>query len=709
MSKISEVYLIDYCNSQILLMKNFDATNNGKKFIKGVQKDPNLHINDLNKFITIDIEAICDMDLLQKYGDNTKFEPIMISGLDFYTGQEFQEELHPYQNTNELNVSYFFNQFFTKRFHKYVIYAHNLSAFDGIFILRGLVILSERHDYKIEPLIRDGKIISVKCRFHRIPDTNKFRYYFELHDSLLLLLNSLEKLGKSFLSDRVDLQKSDNTELLPWLLSEYYRHARDGDETYDRTKTYLELKSYCKQDCLALAHIIYKFAKLIYDKWGINIHKHPTISSLALQIYLMHYLENDSTIPLISGGIYNDIKKSYHGGHTDVYELYSKDEVHSYDFTSMYPYQMFTKPMPTGKITKFEGNPIKFDESLQSLSDKLAFIKCDVYVDKSLDRPPYQTHIKIDGETISMCATGLFKNQWVYVPELLYYEQITNGLTRIIPETIKQGYLFESNIIFKDYINDLFKIKQSVNKSNPLYLISKILMNSLYGRMGLKQELTNYLIMDNLELEKFTMSNDGIFGASSIKDIIEFDDLHKSLVITSNNSEFVELKSSVAIASAITAYARMEMATILLDKELDILYTDTDSFKCKQKITELAKYKHLNHKGLGGLLYEGTFKESLFLLPKVYGGIYKEDNSEIVKIKGFKDKIEFNQLKELLLKNHELNLVQNKWYRDLIKSEIKIMKTPYKLTLNNNKRIIDLKTLKTYPYHFKEYDPDLEK
>jgi hypothetical protein len=127
-------------------------------------------------------------------------------------------------------------------------------------------------------------------------------------------------------------------------------------------------------------------------------------------------------------------------------------------------------------------------------------------------------------------------------------------------------------------------------------------MNSLFGRMGLKQELTEYKFKDKTEIEKFSLSQ----FKGSIKDIIEFEDSLKSLVVTIKNSEEVELKSSVSIASAIAAYARMEMSTLLLDESLNILYTDTDCVKTTNKITELDRYKHLDHNNLGGLKHEET-------------------------------------------------------------------------------------------------------
>jgi hypothetical protein len=472
-------------------------------------------------------------------------------------------------------------------------------------------------------------------------------------------------------------------------------------KNYNFNEFIKEISIYCVQDSVALAHIIKKYSDLIFKEFKLNIHNYPTASSLALAIYLTHHLKIDFLIPLISAQIYKDIKKAYHGGHTDVYKLYSNEEVHSYDFISMYPNQMRNKPMPSGKITKFEGNPLLAGETLKSLEDKLAFIKCSIYVDKSLNRPTYQTIIYFNGQFRSMCATGTFLNQMIYVPELMKYDRLTNGKIRIIPESIQEGYLFESHILFQDFIDRLFKLRLKYSKSHPLNYIGKINMNSLYGRMGLKQELTEYTFMDKHEIENFSLNRN-----VTIKDIIEFTDSLKSLVITTKNSEEVELKSSVAIAAAISAYARMEMAPLLLDEELNILYTDTDCVKSTQKITELERYKYLAHNSLGGLKHEESYSESIYLLPKVYGGIIKDSENQFTKVKGFKDHVEFNQLKNLLFKKESLKLNQNKWLRNMMKSEIKIMKSPYSLNLIENKRIIDFESLTTKAYHFESYDPE---
>lgn len=718
--KNNEIYLIDMLTNEILLISKNNINTMKRGFInpksldEKFAKDP---INELKKFITLDFETITNMTGNEENTSKTFIDPILLTTYDFYNNNinsiQFQrinypnfiapylEEITEMKYDNMVKIGDYIGQFMTHKFHKFRIYAHNMSGFDGIFILNSLLLLQENNNIKIIPTKRDNKMISIKVLFNYDEKYNRYRHHIIFHDSYSILLTSLDKLSKNFLQDSPDLMKLENKEILEILTNREVRIKK----IYNKPKyDYFihQLYNYSKRDCISLANILFRFGMLINEKWMINIHNYPTISSLAIAIYLTHYLKITDLIPLVTGKIYKDISKSYHGGHTDVYMMYSNKEVHSYDYTSMYPAMMLKHEMPVGKIDKFEGNPLNVGETFKSLCDKHAFVKCTVEVDKSLNRPVYMTKVKFNNENRVMCATGTFLNQWVYLKEICYYYKLTNGKIKIDPNSIKKGYTFQSKNIFKDYITDLFKIKQSVTKDNPLYLISKILMNSLYGRFGLKQELTEHKFMSNSEIEEMLMSCESI----TIEDIIPLDFIEKSLVISIKNSDEVSLKSSIPIASAITAYARMERAEILLDESLDILYFDTDGFKSLQKITELPKYKHLDHNGLGGLKYEGTFSESIFLMPKVYGGVYKESGEEFTKLKGFKDNVEFETFRDLLFKNKEITLTHNKWLRDWLKSEIKIMKSPYLFKINDNKRKLDLSNYSTNPYHFNKYNPD---
>jgi hypothetical protein len=55
-----------------------------------------------------------------------------------------------------------------------------------------------------------------------------------------------------------------------------------------------------------------------------------------------------------------------------------------------------------------------------------------------------------------MCATGIFKNKWIYLPEIIEYQKLTNNKIRIIENTITEGYRFEGKIKFYNYIRNLF-------------------------------------------------------------------------------------------------------------------------------------------------------------------------------------------------------------------------------------------------------------
>ena len=73
------------------------------------------------------------------------------------------------------------------------IYAHNLSGFDGIFLLKIIAIVSNKLGLEISIAKRESSLISIK-----IASSKKNGRTIEFRDSLLLLPASLSKLAKSF-------------------------------------------------------------------------------------------------------------------------------------------------------------------------------------------------------------------------------------------------------------------------------------------------------------------------------------------------------------------------------------------------------------------------------------------------------------------------------------------------------------------------------
>jgi hypothetical protein len=185
LGRSKKTYLIDLMTYEILLVKSEHGVNS--KFINMLNK-PKINTHDLKRFATIDIESLSYK--IDKYG-NKQLIPFLISCYDFNNNVKFTSLLgHPSFNQgtflrplynlylhNDKKLLDFLLKLFTKNFHKYRIYAHNLSSFDGIFLLRALIVISDKYNFNIEPLIRDNKIISIRCDYGFRSDTCKYRYY----------------------------------------------------------------------------------------------------------------------------------------------------------------------------------------------------------------------------------------------------------------------------------------------------------------------------------------------------------------------------------------------------------------------------------------------------------------------------------------------------------------------------------------------------
>ena len=53
---------------------------------------------------------------------------------------------------------------------------------------------------------------------------------------------------------------------------------------------------------------------------------------------------------------------------------------------------------------------------------------------------------------------------------------------------IIRGYKFKRAKIFEGYVDALYKLRQEYPSGSPMNLIAKLLMNSLYGKFGQRQE-----------------------------------------------------------------------------------------------------------------------------------------------------------------------------------------------------------------------------
>ena len=219
------------------------------------------------------------------------------------------------------------------KYNNYKIYIHNLSNFDGIFLLKYIVkFVYKNKKVVVKPIMKNRKMINIDIIFDQ-------KFKISLRDSYLILLASLKKLAKAFeIEDKgtFDFNKVNNLNKHDLLIFKE------------------ELIIYCNKDCKILFFIIKKFNKLIFDKWTLNINNFPTLPSIAFGLFRSKIL-SENEIPNLTGQIYLDIKESYTGGSLDMIVPQGKD-IYYYDVNSLYPSVMANKPMPIGKISAFEGN-----------------------------------------------------------------------------------------------------------------------------------------------------------------------------------------------------------------------------------------------------------------------------------------------------------------------------------------------------------------
>ena len=201
------------------------------------------------------------------------------------------------------------------------------------------------------------------------------------------------------------------------------------------------------------------------------------------------------------------------------------------------------------------------------------------------------------------------------------------------------------------------------NKDNPMYTISKLLLNSLYGRFGMSPEMDNCIIIDSKDSINFCINNFVIdlLDLGNGKVLITYTPkiMNSQIDLPYKKEDFMSI--SVAIASAITAAARVKMNYIKLLYSKNLYYSDTDNIDIDVNINPKFVGKEL-----GKMKLENEFNEITYLAPKVYAGI--TDKGEYSKIKGIKNKVPYSNIKDLLIKNNKLIILN--FYADKTKNII---------------------------------------
>lgn len=466
----------------------------------------------------------------------------------------------------------------------YQLYFHNL-RFDGEYIFNyllnnGFTYVKDkrnRQDKTFTCLISDmGQFYSIEIYFHV---TKKHTNKVTIYDSLKILNFPVEKIAKDF---NLPIRKLelDYNEIRP-VGHELTPHEID----------------YIRNDVEIMARALeYMFNEKLLKM---------TIGSDALHNYKEMNKNFNKYFPILDFEIDSDIRKSYKGGFTYLNDCYIEKEVGSglvLDVNSLYPSVMKYECLPFGDPLFFEG---RYEEdNLYKL-----YIQCFTCSFELKD---------------GMIPTLQIKNNPAYIPN--EYIKSSNGdlvtlfLTNIDLElffshynvydiTWHNGWKFKGlRGLFTTYIDYWTERKINAKKegNNVLYIISKLMLNSLYGKFGLNPKVRGKIPYLNEEgIVKYKM------GEEEIRDAIY-----------------------IPVASFITSYARRKtINTSQAIKDYTIkkygkdfyIYSDTDSIHLLEiSDEELKQFVDIDDYRLGAWKIESRFTRGKYIRQKCYIEEYED-------------------------------------------------------------------------------------
>lgn len=663
------------------------------------------------KFVTMDVETIKQQD-----GNLTPYLISAYNGTDYINS--YAKLVNGIIDQQELVTSFItqLSTFFTKKGKTLTVYAHNLSSFDGIFLIRNMLTLGS-----VQPLIYNGKLISIKLR---LPNGKTILF----KDSMLLMPNSIRQLCTAF---NVEIPKGH----FPFLLNDIFYKGLFPAYTYWTGITleqHLELSKefsllnikwsfkdeaikYCNLDCKCLYEILIELNNYTFTKWNINIHTCLTAASVSMKIFksqFMPKLPDGVKIYQISGQVEKEIRMAYTGGAVDVYiphnrvgSFFSKifKPLYYYDVNSLYPSVMANVPMPIGLVKTFEGDIRKVNPNASGV------FYCNITSPMDIKHPILQQRIKTNDGIRTIAGVGTWTG-WINSNEM------DNAIRHKYQIEIIRGHEFDTAIIFREFVEELYAIRMQYEKGHPMNYIAKLLMNSLYGKFGMSSESTTveiFNISTEAKLIQFHQLLDKI--SSSVQDFTMFDDPqgHKHVIVVRDNlSKYSHTDSvdnyhgsdvNVAIAAFITAGGRIWMSLVKNSTNFNLYYSDTDSAIVDKPLPSVM----IGDK-LGQFKLEHTIQRAVFLAPKVYGFITTSGDT-VIKVKGIKQDalsaLKIQDLENLLMKDSTKEFNHDKWFKSIAEGSIKAEDVAYTLKVTSNKRegiYIDNVFEATKPFNYNE-------
>ena len=368
------------------------------------------------------------------------------------------------------NITTFFE--FCQRDGNFDIYFHNLK-FDGEFILYYL--LKNGYKYIENRKDRENKtfttLISDLGQFYMIEIFfevgNKKLNSVKIMDSLKILNMSVLEVAKSFglgeLAEKIKEEKID-----------YEKERKEGYEINAQELIYL--KNDVEVMAIALNQIFSEgLTKMTQGSNALNDYKN-----------IIKEDNFDYYFPVLDYDIDHEIRKSYKGGFCYVNPENQEKIIHNLmilDVNSLYPSVMYYNLLPVGQPVYYEGK-YEYDKFYPlyiqcfSCSFELKKGKLPTYLSKKSYKNRNEYVVSSNGEIEILVMTSVdmdlfFKHYDVYDLKFI------------------NGYKIQGKLhLFDKYIDKWSsrKIESKKIGNHGMYLYSKVMLNSLYGKFGLNPD-----------------------------------------------------------------------------------------------------------------------------------------------------------------------------------------------------------------------------
>lgn len=496
-----------------------------------------------------------------------------------------------------------------------IFYCHNGGRYDFLFLLEA-VVKRKNKKYVVHDMIPRGSSL-LSLRISQLEKAYKegSKWFCE-ETGHEINKNQWHDESKGIYRFKT-IEFRDSTAILPFSLDSL---CKNFDVSYKKRKIDYEkiqkvtpeLIEYLEHDCRGLYEVIEK-----YRNWPL-IQKAGTAQTMASQSLKVFRTFLRKPIRSLNSSVDEFVRQSYFGGRTEIFKpLFmgnQKNTLKCYDVNSLYPTIMRDNDFPVGFLTTMN----EYDPKM------MGFWHVFVHVPENLYIPPLGTVMTVNGTKKFIFPVGKFEGVWT-TAELEYAKKFG---VKIL--WCKKGHVFENGgPIFKDFIENLYKIRLSAKPKSVDDILAKLLMNSCYGRFGIKRQ------RESVEFDQ---------GQQDISPIASLNFGKNEIIRLVKKPKFLDKTfSHVGIASWVTSHARIYIHKQFVKYQSGLYYGDTDSAFIREKIP--------TGSNLGEMKFEYEVDGACFLLPKTYmvtsfDKIFKKSNGltsdRKVVMKGFTNDVVSN-------------------------------------------------------------------